>query len=380
MRTPICQELGIEFPIFAFSHCRDVVAAVTRAGGFGVLGAVAFTPEQLELELKWIDEHVDGKPYGVDIVIPAKYIGKQKGDIDKKSLSDMITPKHREFIETLLEKHNVPKLPDSVEANESLLGWSASGGRAAVEVAMNHNIKLIANALGPPPADIIEEAHKKGIKVAALVGTVEHAMKQKEAGVDIIVASGYEAGGHTGEITSMLLWPQVVSALGPDTPVLAAGGIGGGRQMAAALSLGCQGVWTGSIWLTASESDYQEALVDKLLEADSTQTVRSRCISGKPARMLVTPYTQAWDGAESPGTLPMPLQYMATADATQRIYRYAQSGEEGCTDLLGTPVGQVVGMMNHRRPAKEIVFDMVNEYINVVEDLSKQLETIAQEE
>lgn len=380
MRTPICEKLGIEFPIFAFSHCRDVVAAVSRAGGFGVLGAVAFSPEQLELELKWIDEHVDGKPYGVDIVIPAKYLGKQDGDMDKKALSDMITPKHREFIENLLDEHHVPKLPKTVEENESLLGWSASGGRAAVEVAMNHDIKLIANALGPPPADIIEEAHEKGILVAALVGTVKHALKQKEAGVDIIVASGYEAGGHTGEITSMLLWPQVVEALGPDIPVLAAGGVGSGRQMAAGMALGCQGVWTGSIWLAAAESDYQEALVDKLLAADSTQTVRSRCISGKPARMLVTPYTKAWDGPDSPGTLPMPLQYMATADATQRIYRHAQTGEEGAADLLGTPVGQVVGMMNQRRPAKEIVFEMVNEYIDVVGGLATQLEKASQEE
>jgi NAD(P)H-dependent flavin oxidoreductase YrpB (nitropropane dioxygenase family) len=379
MRTPICEKLGIEFPIFAFSHCRDVVAAVSKAGGFGVLGAVAFTPEQLEMELNWIDANINGKPYGVDIVIPAKYVGRQDGDIDKASLSDMIPTEHREWIDGLLEKHHVPKLSDSVEENESLLGWSASGGRAAVEVAMKHPIRLIANALGPPPADIIEEAHKKDILVAALVGSVKHARKQKEAGVDIIVASGYEAGGHTGEITSMLLWPQVVDAVGPDTPVLAAGGIGSGRHIAAGLSLGCQGVWTGSIWLTAAESDYQPALVDKLLDADSSQTVRSRCISGKPARMLVTPYTEAWDGEGSPGTLPMPLQYMATAEATQRIYKHAESGGSEAATLLGTPVGQVVGMMNARRPAKNIVADWVNEYVETVSGLAHQLEEAASE-
>jgi NAD(P)H-dependent flavin oxidoreductase YrpB (nitropropane dioxygenase family) len=244
---------------------------------------------------------------------------------------------------------------------------------------LKHPISLIANALGPPPPDIIEEAHQRGIQVAALVGSVEHALKQKAAGVDIIVASGYEAGGHTGEVTSVVLWPQVVDAVGPDIPVLAAGGVGSGRQMAAGMSLGCQGVWTGSIWLTAAESDYQPALVDKLLTADSTQTVRSRCLSGKPARMLVTPYTEAWDGAKSPGTLPMPLQYMATADATQRIYRHAQSGGEEAATLLGTPVGQVVGMMNARRPAKNIVYDLVNEYIETVTGLSAKLEALAED-
>jgi len=378
MRTPICEKLGIEFPIFAFSHCRDVVAAVSKAGGFGVLGAVAFSPEELEVELNWIDANIDGKPYGVDIVIPAQYVGKQQGDFDKSSLSDMIPAGHQDWLENLLEEHDVPKLPQDIDNNESLLGWSSSGGRAAVEVAMKHPIRLIANALGPPPADIIEEAHSKGIQVAALVGTVEHALKQKAAGVDIIVASGYEAGGHTGEVTSVVLWPQVVDAVGPDVPVLAAGGVGSGRQMAAGMSLGCQGVWTGSIWLTSAESDYQPALVDKLLEADSTHTVRSRCISGKPARMLVTPYTQAWDGEASPGTLPMPLQYMATADATQRIYRHAQKGGKEAATLLGTPVGQIVGMMNARRPAKNIVYDLVNEYIETVTGLSSKLEELAE--
>lgn len=379
MRTPICEKLGIEFPVFAFSHCRDVVAAVSKAGGFGVLGAVAFSPEQLEIELNWIDENIDGKPYGVDIVIPAQYVGKQEGDFDKSSLSDMIPAAHSDWLEDLLKHHNVPALPKDLDSNESLLGWSSSGGRAAVEVALKHPISLIANALGPPPPDIIEEAHQRGIQVAALVGSVEHALKQKAAGVDIIVASGYEAGGHTGEVTSVVLWPQVVDAVGPDIPVLAAGGVGSGRQMAAGMSLGCQGVWTGSIWLTAAESDYQPALVDKLLTADSTQTVRSRCLSGKPARMLVTPYTEAWDGAESPGTLPMPLQYMATADATQRIYRHAQSGGEEAATLLGTPVGQVVGMMNARRPAKNIVYDLVNEYIETVTGLSAKLEALAED-
>ena len=374
MKTEICERLGIEFPIFAFSHCRDVVAAVSRAGGLGVLGAVAFSAEQLELELKWIDEHVDGKPYGVDTVIPAKYIGKGQGDHEKQDLEGMISDKHKAWIEKLLEEYGVPHLPKGVDPIESLLGWSESGGRAHFEVAMKHNIALIANALGPPPEDIIGEAHEQGVMVAALCGTVAQALKQKEAGVDIIIASGFEAGGHTGEIGTMVLLPQVVDAVAP-TPVLGAGGIGSGRQMAAAMALGAQGVWCGSIWLATEESDSIPSLVDKLLVADSTQTVRSRAISGKPARQLKTAYTRAWDeDPECPGYLPMPLQFMATAEATQRITRHAQSGEPGSAELLGTPIGQVVGQMNTRKSAAKVVYDLVDEYVDAVSRLQRLLD------
>jgi NAD(P)H-dependent flavin oxidoreductase YrpB (nitropropane dioxygenase family) len=373
MKTELCELLGIEFPIFAFSHCRDVVAAVSKAGGLGVLGAVAYSPEQLELELQWIDKNVGGKPYGVDTVIPASYVGKDTGDMAKLDLEAMVPEKHRKWIKSLLDEHGVPNLPEGVDETESLLGWSASGGRAHVEVALAHPIKLIANALGPPPADVIESAHKQDVMVAALCGSVRQAKAQKEAGVDIVIASGYEAGGHTGEVASMVLVPQVVDAVAP-TPVLAAGGIGSGRQMAAAMMLGAAGVWTGSIWLTTKESDCVPALVDKMLEATSKDTVRSKCISGKPARQLVTTYTKAWDDEGSPGYLPMPLQWMATSTATQRIYRHAQSQSEGSAELLGTPVGQVVGQMNHVKPAAKVIEDMVGEYVDAVERVNGLLE------
>jgi NAD(P)H-dependent flavin oxidoreductase YrpB (nitropropane dioxygenase family) len=369
MNDELCKRLGIEFPIFAFSHCRDVVAAVSRAGGFGVLGAVAYSAEQLEEELTWIDEHVDGKPYGVDTVIPVKYVGKESGDLTKDDLKKHIPDGHKEFVRGLLARYEVPELPPGVETTEELLGWSASGGRQHVEVALRHPIRLIANALGPPPADIIQTAHDRGIVVAALCGSVEHARRQKEAGVDIIISSGYEAGGHTGEIGSMVLIPQIVDAVAP-LPVLAGGGIGNGRQMAAALCLGARGVWCGSIWLTTHESDCVPALVDKMLHATSLDTVRSRCISGKPARQLKTPYTEAWDGPGSPGTLPMPLQWMATAEAQQRITRHAQSGRPGSAELLGTPVGQLVGQITQRRSVKQVVHEMMGDCLDAIERVS----------
>jgi len=373
MKTEICDRLGIDFPIFAFSHCRDVVAAVSRAGGLGVLGAVALSAEELEAELICLDEETKGRPYGVDTVIPVQYVGKADGDLSKTDYESLVPEEHRLFIAGLLARYGVPELPESVKTTETLLGWTAGKGMAHVEVALRHpNVRLIANALGPPPAAAIEAAHDKGVLVAALCGTVKQAIRQKEAGVDIIVASGYEAGGHTGEIGSMVLLPQVVDAVAP-VPVLGAGGIACGRQMAAAMMLGAEGVWTGSVWLTTDDSDVVPPLIDKLLKATSKDTVRSRCISGKPARQLVTDYTEAWD-KDSPGTLPMPLQWMATAEATQRIYRHAASGTPGSEALIGTPVGQVVGQMNSRASVRTIMNEMVREYVDAMERMNKLLE------
>jgi len=374
VRTELCDRLGIDVPIFAFSHCRDVVAAVSRAGGLGVLGAVAMTPEELATDLRCLDDDVDGvrgKPYGVDTVIPAKTLAHGSG-VTKTDLEAMITPAHQKFVEELLSRHGVPPLPDNIASVESLLGWTMSAGLKHVDVALDHPIKLIANALGPPPPELIERAHAQGVVVAALCGSVRQALKQKAAGVDIIIASGYEAGGHTGEISTLVLVPQVVDAVG-SLPVLAAGGIGDGRQIAAALALGAQGVWLGSLWLTTWESDLKVRLVDKLLTATSSDTVRSRCLSGKPARQLVTEYTKAWDDPKGPGTLPMPLQYMATAEATQRIYRHAESG--GGVDLLGTPVGQVVGQMNDRQHVHQVIERLINDYLDAVDRLGSTLPT-----
>ncbi|MFT6398165.1 MAG: NAD(P)H-dependent flavin oxidoreductase YrpB (nitropropane dioxygenase family) [Bradymonadia bacterium] len=375
MITPVCEMLGIEIPIFAFSHCRDVVAAVSKAGGLGVLGAVGFTPEQLEIELTWIDEHVDGKPYGVDTVIPAKYVGRQDGDLDVGRLQSMVSEQHKNFIKNLLKRNDIPELPDEIDPVTGMVGWSMSGGRAAVEVALRHPIALLVNALGPPPPDVIELAHKHGVKVAALVGRADQAVKQKNVGVDIIVAAGTEAGGHTGEISTMVLTPQVVDAVG-DTPVLAAGGIGTGRQMAAAMALGAQGVWTGSIWLTVEEADEFAVVTDKLLAARSDHTVRSRCLTGKPVRQLKTDYTEAWEAEDSPGTLPMPLQMIATGVAQQRIYRHAESDSPTAGALMTCPVGQIVGTMNKVRPVKEVFSDMLGEYIDASERISGILKKI----
>ncbi|TNE84848.1 MAG: nitronate monooxygenase [Deltaproteobacteria bacterium] len=366
MHTKLAKEMGLEAPIFAFTRSKEVVLEVSRKGGLGVLGAVAMTPEELDEACTWLDERLDGKPYGVDTVMPMAYEGKGEEWTEEK-LRALISPAHHQFVAHLLEKYGVGELPADYERKgEDLLGWSDERGRAHVEVALRHPIALIANALGTPPADCIELAKEHGVKIAALCGKKKQALRHKEAGLDIIIAQGTEAGGHTGEVAGMVLTPEIVDAVG-DTPVLTAGGIGSGRQMAAALALGAQGVWTGSIWLTTREHlDYHAPIVvEKLLEAQSTDTVRSRAISGKPARQLKTAWTEAWESKESPGYLPIPLMWMVQAEAVERIYHHSNK------PLAGSPVGQIVGSMNEIKPTAEVMDALITECQATLERLCR---------
>ncbi len=369
MRTPLCDTFGLEYPIFAFTHCRDVVAAVSKAGGLGVLGAVGFSPEQLEVELDWIDEHVGGKPYGVDTVMPQKSVDVHGGDADEllAQIRSMIDANHWRYVDELMERFDLPSLPEGEQAG-GVLGWTDEVAHRQVEIALAHPIALIANTLGSPPKDVIDQAHAHGVKVAALAGKAVHAQRHVNNGVDIVVAQGYEAGGHTGEISTMVLVPEVVDAVAP-VPVLAAGGIGTGRQIAAALALGAQGVWLGSLWLTTAESGANPAVLQAYLEATSADTVRSRCYTGKPARMLRNTWTDAWADPAGPGPLGMPLQNILTSEANARI---ARSGRK---DLQFAPVGQIVGRMNEVRSVRDVMYQLVEEYIDTVDRLEQSAAT-----
>ncbi len=369
MHTELCERLGIEFPIFAFSHCRDVVAAVSQAGGFGVLGAVGFTPEQLEIECRWIDEHIGDRPYGVDLVIPQKYEGQGELDAGKleEHLRSLIPARHREFVAKLLADHGVPELPPESSSRE-LLGWTGATAAPQLEVALKHEkVRLIANALGTPPSDVIEQVHRSGRLVAALCGRVHQAIRHAEAGVDIVIAQGSEGGGHTGDISSLVLWPQVIQAVAP-VPVLAAGGIGTGSQIAAALAIGAQGVWTGSIWLAVEEAEAQPAQIDSYLHASSEDTVRSRSWTGKPCRMLRNDWTEAWEKEDAPKPLGMPLQGMVTMNAIARTGRYGSSPQAQAVAF--SPVGQTVGLMKEVVSCRELIYGMVEGYVEAAERLA----------
>lgn len=362
MQTELSNQLGVEHAVFGFTPFPAVAAAISRAGGFGVLGAVRYTaPDELKRDLDWIEAHVDGRPYGLDVVMPAKKVeGVSEADVEA-----MIPEPHREFVRDTLAKHGVPELAEGEASGWRITGWMEQVARTQLDVAFDYPIRLLANALGSPPADVVARAHDRGVLVAALAGSARHARKHQEAGIDIVVAQGYEAGGHTGEIASMVLTPEVVEAVDP-LPVLAAGGIGSGQQVAAALALGAQGVWLGSVWLTTTEADlHSPALTRKLLAAGSGDTVRSRALTGKPARQLRTEWTDAWDDPDGPGTLPMPLQGLLVAEAVSRIQKYEVE------PLLGTPVGQIVGRMNSERSVQAVFDDLTRGFERAVDRVNR---------
>ncbi len=363
MQTELCERFGIQYPIFAFTPSEHVAAAVSKAGGLGVLGAVRFNdPAELDATLDWLDDNTDGKPYGVDVVMPMQMPTEGKA-VD---LQAMIPPDHITFVERTLQQLGVPPLPEG-EGRDGVLGWLHSVARSHVDIALAHRPVLIANALGSPPKDVIDQAHAAGVQVAALAGAAKHALSHVANGVDIIIAQGYEAGGHTGVIASMVLTPEIVDAVGPDVAVLGAGGIGRGRQVAASLALGAQGVWTGSVWLTTEE--YQNlntnaGMTEAFLRASSADTVRTRVYTGKPARLLKTKWTEAWDAEDAPAPLPMPLQNLLVSDAHSRM------NSAGNPDVISMPVGQIVGSMYKVRPVAEVMADLIGEYEETIERLS----------
>lgn len=376
MNIRVCELTGCDFPLFAFSHCRDVVVAVSRAGGFGVLGATRFTPDQLEEELTWIDAHVGGAPYGVDVLVPETIDPRVADFADNAERAAAISEDHRRFTAELLGEYGIAAAPEDVVRYQGRAGITPENGYAQMEVAFRHPIRLIANALGIAPPRMIAEGKARGVPVAALVGAKEHALRQAAAGVDIVVAQGGEAGGHCGEVSTLVLIPEVVRALkqaGHHIPVLAAGGIMTGAQMAAMMAAGGAGAWTGSVWLATPESETSEAFRDKMIAARSRDTVRSRSRTGKPARQLKTAWHEAWDGPDSPGTLPMPLMGMVSEPSFQRIEKAVLGGNEAARDLVSYFVGQGVGLVDQVRSARAVVQDFREEFAEAVMGLNAAL-------
>ena len=379
MKSQICDLLGIEFPMVAFSHCRDVVAAVSKAGGMGVLGAVGLSPEKLEIELKWIDEHVDGKPYGVDVLIPNSYVGKGE-NLSTDDLRTMIPQEHRDFRADLLEQHdiNASDLRSDDESKEleqktnERLGAGLERAQEVLEVAFSHPIGLVANALGVPPKWMLEMGKKNNVPVAALVGAKQHAVKQAEAGVDIIVASGTEGGGHCGSVSTMVLVPEIRRALKPygNVPILAAGGICTGEQMAGIMAMGADGIWCASVFLPTSDSETSDNIKEKMVAASSSHTVRSKSRTGKHSRQLTSPWVEAWENKDAPEPLPMPLQTMVSEPALKKVADQAAIGHEGAKQLETYWVGQGIGLVNETITAGQTVQKFKEEFIDSYERIN----------
>lgn len=375
MHSPICALLDIEFPLVAFSHCRDVVVEVSKAGGMGVLGAVGLSPEKLEIELAWIDDHVDGKPYGVDLIVPNRFESKGK-KISADERVRQVPEEHRAFVRDILARHGIEDEEADARRRKGGTRLSTSmqedGARALLDVAFAHPIGLIANALGTPPAYMLERAKAADVPVAALVGAKEHAVAQVAAGVDILVVAGGEAGGHCGDVSTLVLVPEVAEAVAGmgDVPILAAGGIVTGRQMAACMAMGAHGAWTGSVWLTTAEAETSPVVKEKMLAASSRDTVRSKARTGKYSRQLRSAWTDAWESEDAPAPLPMPLQSIVTEPAMGRITKLAEGGHQGAKALASYFVGQGVGLMNTAQSTRSVVYAFMEDFAAASERLA----------
>lgn len=375
MRTRLARRLGFDVPIFAFSHCRDVVVEVTKAGGFGVLGAATFGPEQLEIELKWIDDHVDGRPYGVDVIIPTTYDTKAEAESGKTDLHALIPPEHKAFMEKILAEAGIPELPEDErrlvhkEIMEGRGNMTPEGARRLVDTALRHKqVRLIVSALGAPPPDIVEKLRAHDVMLGALCGKPEHAVRQKAAGVEVVIAQGTEAGGHTGDISTLVLVPQVIDAVSDEIPVLAAGGISRGSQVAAALAMGAEGVWCGTVWLGTQESELNAFEKEAMFRARTEDAVRRRARTGKTVRMLKSKLSEAWEQPGAPPYLLPPLQGILYNEAHARAVKAERA------DYYSFPAGQVVGNLKAETSVKQVMYEMQEELLQSLDRMGGLLE------
>lgn len=366
LRTDLCDLLGIEYPIClaGMGGIRftppELVAAVSEAGGLGVFGATGDEPDELRKRIRRVRELTD-KPFGVDLLLPV-VTGSLQTDgtpVEPEAIRDTLRreyPRHSEFVESLIGEFAL----DEHRTRRKLGGGGIALARKQVDVILEEEVPVFAAALGDP-AWVVPKAREAGTKVMGLVGNVRNAARQVRAGVDVVVAQGTEAGGHTGRIATMPLVPQIVDAVDP-LPVVAAGGIADGRGVAAALALGAQGVWLGTAFLTAAESRIFDSQQRSVLDGRSEDFVISRSYTGKTARQYRNPIVEAWENAGL-DPLPMPLQGMLMADLS------ASAERAGRHDLLFTPAGQGAGLLNESRPAAEIMAELVDDAVSVLDGL-----------
>ena len=370
MYTELCKKLDIDVPIFAFTHCRDVVVEVSKAGGIGIFGAAFVNSlEELKEELDWIDAHIGDHIYGFDIVIPNNAVGQGSGMSaaeQEDKLWEMIPKEHTEFTNKMIDEHGVPKWHD--DSRPPMGAWTLEQVMPMLEDALKRpKCKVIVNALGTPPDYVTKMVQDSGRLIGALTGTKKHAKAHKEAGLDFIVANGGEGGGHCGEVGSIVCWPELIDAVAP-MPVLAAGGIGNGRQMLAAMGMGAAGVWTGSLWLTVEEAHAQMAQKESYLKAESTDAVRTKSWTGKNCRLLRNDWSEAWADEDTPDPLPFPLQLLLTSDLRRRSAMYSSAGET--QKIADNACGQVIGQINEIESCRGVVSRLIGEYVDALEALN----------
>jgi len=367
LETELCEQFGVEYPVFAFNHCRDVIAAVSNNGGIGVLGATGLSPEGIVAEGNWLRKNTD-KPFGIDILLPAR----NPVTASREELLARIPKENVEFMKRLGEELKLPAVSAPQTTNPNVMDLGIGGTQASqmeqVDAICDVKPDVFAGGLGMTP-EVVEKCHSAGIKVISLVGNVRQARKVADWGVDYIVAQGTEAGGHTGKIGTLALVPLVVDAVKP-IPVIAAGGIGGGRGLAASLALGAVGVWTGTIWLTAHENPLENYVKDRLIAATEEDAVITRAHTGKTARSLTTKFIEYWQqpGAPEPLNAPFQAMYLPVPWSTSTENPDKRWEESGLQDWIGTPAGQVMAQMTERKAAKQILFDMVSEAMDIIED------------
>ncbi|MAF51746.1 MAG: nitronate monooxygenase [SAR202 cluster bacterium] len=373
LRTDLCDILGIEYPICmaGMGGLRgrytppELVAAVSEAGGLGVVGGAGIPPEDLRKAIQRIKELTD-KPFGVDLLLPANVgkIDRSSSDEPPRDALRRTYPQHVAFVETLIGEFGL----DEHRTQRPIRDDGQGVVRKQVDVIMEENVPVFAAGLGDP-AWVVPIAREAGAKVMGLVGNVRNAMRQVKADVDVVVAQGTEAGGHTGKIATMPLVPQIRDAVAP-LPVVAAGGIANGTGIAAALTLGAAGVWMGTAFLTAAESGLYGKQIDSILGARSDEFVISRSYTGKTARQYKNPIVEAWEnsGLEP---LPMPLQGMLMADFS------AAAERAGRHDLVFTPSGQAAGLLSESKPAAQIMKELVVEAVSVLEAMPGRVTTSA---
>ncbi|MCC5987922.1 MAG: nitronate monooxygenase [Pararhodobacter sp.] len=331
-RTRVCEIFGIERPIFGFSHSIPVTAAISRAGGLGVFGATMHEPDQIKEIAREIRALAGDRPFALDLLLPQS-VGD---DTDLAEARAAIPKKYHDFVEGIRQRHDVPPSRAGSFYTRNLRSQTLFA--AQVEAALASDADVFAAAVGVP-AEVISRARAAGKKTMALIGAPKHAQRALDAGVDVLIAQGYDAGAHTGTIGTFSLVPQIVDIAG-DVPVLAAGGVGSGRHLAASLAMGAQGVWMGTAWLVTTEHRTDPIVLEKLLAAKSDDTVISRSYSGKTLRMIRTAWSDEWNRPDAPEPLKMPHQQALVGEllAAVREHRIAP--------LMWEAAGQSIAYFN----------------------------------